>query len=271
VLAVLLGLPLNLGGVRYAVALSGEDEAVRVGFLEIFGAIGLALVAVRAAPYALVSGLLFGGAMLASGGRAATLGIVVGLLVFLLLAREWLPLLATAFALLLIIAFAPPSLQSNPQIERLTTLNEQVRERNSRSFFYEESIKAFRERPIAGTGLGRPAAVYTRSPRLAEFLTQQLEFGGHATYHSLLKNFGLLGFLPFIAALLFAIVRLGRLIRSNQLAGFLFVMLIAQAIALIPAGNGSDPIYFLLLGAAAAVLAASRRTSEYRSTTAGTE
>ena len=73
---------------------------------------------------------------------------------------------------------------------------------------------------------------------------------GTPTYHSLLKNFGLLGFAPFVGVLLLGPVAARRgSLAAACLAGFLLIFLAAQAVSFISAGNGSNPTYFLTLGA----------------------
>jgi hypothetical protein len=268
IVAVVLDIPLSLGNQAFSVTGYRETTAVRVGFLDIFGMIGLALVVTRPGRFRLVSGVLFAGALFASGGRSATLGIILALVLYLLVARRWAPLLVTAALAMLVIPLALPQLEQQSQFKRLTNIGSQARETNERAFYYRESIVQFRRHPLIGTGIGAPAPVFARDPEVALFYQQQLQYGGHATYNSLLKNFGLAGFLPFVAALLAAIVGLGRLVaRGSTVAGVFFVLLVAEAVALYASGNGADSFYFFVLGGAAAVMARSgARAAASRST-----
>jgi O-antigen ligase len=253
--AVVLKLPLNLGGLAYSVASFSNSSAVRVGFLEIYGTIGLALVAVGYGRYRAVTGVIFALAMIASGGRSATIGLAVGLLLFLLLGRRWTALALTAATVLAVLTFAAPALQRQGQVQRLTDVNSSAFTNDARSFFYTQSLKDFRQHPIFGTGIGSGEVAYDSNPDLAAFHQSQLDYGGHATYHSLLKNFGLVGFIPYMAALLIALWQLGRLAWRDRLSGFFMIMLVAEAFVLYAAGNGSDFVYFFFLGGAAAALA----------------
>lgn len=252
VTAVVLGLPLNLGDLRYQIY-DYASGGVRVGFLETFGIVGLALMTVRAVRYPLATSLIFAAAVFASGGRAAALGIVLAMAAYLLISRKGLQLLVIAVAAL-VVALAFPSLQSNPQVQRLSEINAQEFEADGRTFIYEESLRAFAGNPVAGTGVGLPQAIFVSDRGEAEYYEAQLSVGGHATYASLLKNFGLLGFLPFCAALGLALWRLGRRAGADPVAGFFFIFLAAQVVSMFAGGNGSDPVVFFGLAGAAACL-----------------
>jgi O-antigen ligase len=254
-IAVVFKLPLNLGGLGYSVASYSNSSAVRVGFLEIYGTIGLALVAVGYGRYRAVTGVIFAMAMVASGGRSATIGLAAGLLLFLLLGRRWTALALTAATALAVVAFAAPALQRQGQVQRLTDVNSSAFTNDARSFFYSQSLKDFRQHPVFGTGIGSGEVAYDSNADLAAFHQDQLDYGGHATYHSLLKNFGLVGFIPYVAALLIALWQLGRLAWRDRLSGFFLIILVSQGFVLYAAGNGSDFVYFFFLGGAAAALA----------------
>jgi O-antigen ligase len=250
--AVALGLPLNFGNLRYSVYDYGTG-AVRVGFLEAFGTAGLALVLLRPVKFRLPAGLLFGAALVASGGRAAVLGAAVGIALYLLLTRRGV-LIVVAVTLLGVVATTVPALTQNAQVQRLSKLDSREFQADGRTFIYEESFKGFKSNPAFGTGLGVPRLVAAQDRATAEFYEGQLEVGGHATYVSLLKNFGLAGVLPFVAALLLVLWRLGGRVRSDPRAAFFFILLTAQLVGLWAGGNGSDPVYFFLLAGGAAVL-----------------
>jgi O-antigen ligase len=255
---VVFGLPFNLGDLRYSVASFQNSDAVRVGFLEVYGAIGFALIAVGYGRYRVASGALFAAAMIASGGRSATIGLILGLLIFLVLGRRWTALGLTVVAALAVAVFAFPSLERESQVQRLTNVGGTAFQQDARSFFYQQSLTDFRTHPIFGTGVGSGEVAFDTNSELAQFHQDQLDFGGHATYHSLLKNFGLLGFLPFAVALLTALWKLGRAAWRDRVSGFFLIVLVTQAVVLYAAGNGSDPTYLFFLGAAAAAIATLR-------------
>jgi hypothetical protein len=251
--AVLLHLPLNLGNLRYSVYDYGSG-AVRVGFLETFGAAGLALLVVRPYRYRLALGLLFAGALVASGGRSAALGVAIAVLIYLVITRRGWPLLVTA-AVLVSLPLLLPSLERHAQVQRITNINQSAFASDERALFYTESIREFKRHPIFGTGFGLASQPVGRTQDEVDFYQEQFAYGGHATYHSLLKNFGLAGFLPFVAAILVAVWRLARIARTNAPAGVFFILLTSQAVGMVAGGNGSDLPFFFVLGAAAAVLA----------------
>jgi hypothetical protein len=254
--AVALGLPLNFGNLRYSVYDYGTG-AVRVGFLEAFGTAGLAMVLLRPMRFRWAAGLLFAAALVASGGRAALFGAAVGVALYLLLTRRALVLTAVV-ALLAIVPIVVPAFRQNAQVQRLSNVNSREFETDGRTFIYDQSIKGFRSNPLFGTGLGQPVLIYAADRQTAQFYEAELEVGGHATYHSLLKNFGLAGLLPFLAALGFMLWRLATRMRTNAAAAFFFILLAAQLVSLVAGGNGSDPVYFFLLAGGAATLTLSR-------------
>jgi O-antigen ligase len=251
--AVALRLPLNFGGLRYSVY-DYTSGAVRVGFLETFGTVGLALVATTKRRFRLGLGALFVAALLASGGRAAVLGATIAIALYFVIARRTWRVLAASI-IVVVVALVIPSIGSNPQVQRLSQLNRQEFSSDGRLYIYDQSLRAFANDPLLGTGLGVPVSVVSSEPGLAAFYDEQLEFGGHATYAALLKNFGLLGFLPFIAAVLIGLVSLVPLARSDPAAGFFFILLAADVVSMFASGNGADPAYFFALAGGSAVLA----------------
>jgi O-antigen ligase len=266
VAAVILKLPLNLGTLRYSVY-DYASGAVRVGFLEVFGAAGIALVCVQKRKFRFAAGGLFAVALITSGGRAAVVGVVIAVGTYLVLSRRSLPLLAMAATAAILVSVAP-GIVTTGQAKRLTDINGRALEAGGRALIYEESFHSFAEQPLIGTGIG--ARFHFSIPgapgpgELADFYEAQFVAGGHATYAALLKNLGLVGFVPFAAALIIGLWRLTPLLRSSQPAGFFFILLLSQAVSLIAGGNGSDPFYFFALAGAAAVLASTRGVREGR-------
>ncbi|HEX8066701.1 MAG TPA: O-antigen ligase family protein [Thermoleophilaceae bacterium] len=255
VAAVVLGLPLNFGGLRYSVY-DYAAGGVRVGFLETVGIVGLAVVAVRAAGHP-ATAVVFAAAVFASGGRAAAVGAVVAVAAYLFVTRRSAYLVVAAIVAALAVQAFPP-LQQNAQVQRLSNIGGQEFEADGRAYIYRESLRAYAANPVFGTGIGVPTVTYDPNPEIAEFYEAQLEIGGHATYVSLLKNLGPLGLVPFLVALLATAWGLGRAARGSRAAGFFFVVLVAQMVSMVAGGNGSDPFLFLALGGGAAVLASPR-------------
>jgi hypothetical protein len=252
VVAVAFSLPLHLGALRYSVYDYGTG-AIRVGFLETSGTIGLALAVIRPMRFRWLALPFFATALIMSGGRAAFVGAILGIAVYLVVTRRAIRLvIAGGIAVILLFAF--PAIHNVPQAKRITHVNTKAFTSDQRGRIYHISLREFVKHPIVGTGIGQPSNVTDPNPAYAKFYNAQLEVGGHGTYAALLKNLGLVGFLPFAWALLIALIALGRIARFSNAAGFLFIVLASQAVALLAGGNGSDVFYFFMLGAAAAVL-----------------
>lgn len=259
VIAVALELPLDLGSLRYSV-FNYESGAVRVGFLETFGILGLSIALAVNVRFRLAGGCLFAAALVASGGRAATVGMAVAAILYYVATQRSWRVMALSVAAALVLALAPQVL-SNAQVERISDINRSALAENERLFLYEESLRQFADHPVVGTGVGVPSNVSNANPDRAEFYNSELETGGHATYTSLLKNFGLVGFLPFVFALLYAVAKLWRRTRDDALAAFFFLFLIAEAIGMVAGSNGSDPVFFFALAGSAAMLVRTAPTS----------
>jgi O-antigen ligase len=260
--SILLHLPLNFGNLRYS-TFDFTSGAVRIGFLEPVGIIGLGLIFTTKVRYRIPLGLLFACALVASGGRGAVVGGVAGIALYLVVTRRSWQILVAAASLVLL-AIAVPGLASSPQVERLAQLNSHELSRDGRTYLYDTALRDFSSHPLVGTGVGVPTPVIASpEPIVNRFYEEQLEEGGHATYTSLLKNFGLVGFLPFVFALLLALRRLAPRIRVDSVAAFFFIILTAEAVSIFASGNGSDPTYFFALaGASASLTVSGTQTSE---------
>jgi hypothetical protein len=254
--AVILRLPLSLGDLRYS-TYSYQSGAVRVGFLETFGIIGVALVFTRKTRYRPIAGLIYLSALFLSGGRAAFFGTVIAVTLYLFVTqRSWQVIAIGSFVATL--AIAVPSIQKNAQVNRLAQVNSGELANDKRSYLYAESLRAFTNDPLIGTGVGVHTPVSYFEPKVNAYYEAQLSVGTHATYAALLKNFGLLGFLPFTFAMLVALGRLILRVRVDPRAAFFLVFITAEAVSIFASGNGSDPTYFFALAGASAVIALPR-------------
>lgn len=269
VIVVAAHLPVNLGNLRYSVY-DYSTGAVRVGFLEIFGAVGLAVAVTHPVRYRVVSIGLFAGALILSGGRATAVGAVLAVALYIaIVAQKSFRVIAIASLVACVMALAAvwagPTVSQQPQMRRLAGINSQTFTADGRQIIYERSLSEFERHPLIGTGLGVPSSAIapdlqaSSDPNVTEFYRAQLEVGGHATYAALFKNFGLAGAIPFLAALAAAII--GAVRTRDRVGGFFFFALVTQAVAMVAGGNGSDPFFFFLLAACAAWLAARREVS----------
>jgi O-antigen ligase len=253
IVAVILHFPLNLGNLTYSVY-ELQSGAVRVGFLQVFGAIGLSMVVAGAVTRLRIPlAFLFAAALILSGGRTTTAGMLLAIAVYLVVTGRFLRLvLAITLALTVFLTF--PGLSSTPQAQRLMNINAKAFDKDGRTQIYAASIKAWEKHPLFGAGVGVPIPVYGRTQELTTFYQAQLTAGGHGTYPALLKNFGLAGFLPFVLAWLLAVAGLMKFVRRSAAAAFLFIYLLSQAVSLAAGGNGSSPGYFFAMAFAAAII-----------------
>lgn len=262
-------LPVNLGNLRYSVY-RYSTGAVRVGFVEIFGAVGLAIAVTHRVRYRLFSIVLFTGTLILSGGRATAVGALLAVALYVaIVAEKSFRVIAVASLVACVMGLAAvwawPTVRQQPQVQRLVGINSKTFGADGRQIIYERSLSEFERHPLIGTGLGVPSDAFApevqvlSDPNVTEFYRAQLEVGGHGTYAALFKNFGLAGAIPFLAALAAAIIATAK--TRDRVGRFLFVALVTQAVAIVAGGNGSDPFLFFLLGTCAAWLAARREVS----------
>jgi O-antigen ligase len=251
------GFQLSLGELRYSIYYY-EYGAVRIGFLETFSVIGLGLaIAGVWPPWNRTTRLLvvsvFALGLLFSGGRAATIGLAVAVILFLVLTRRGVHLVLLS-CLVLGLLLMPWTLSTIPQVKRFTETGSTLGDTswNDRAYIYGVSMREFAKNPIFGTGIGHVVPVVGETPVDVLFLEEQLRFGGHGAYAAVLKNLGLAGFLPFVGMLVWSLRRLGSAVSSRpyspeRVPSFLFILLVSLAIGAIMGGNGSEPLLFVTL------------------------
>ena len=249
--SLILHLSLNLGNPRYSVR-STTSGAVRIGFLDTFGLVGFALAVTAGGRLRSLSSLLFLAALVASGGRSVLVGALIAAAIYLVATRRSWQLVA-AVSLAVLLALLIPTIRKSAQAERLSQVNPATFAKDRRQFLYDSALDSLSQRPVLGTGVGAPVSLVGLEPELAEFYEMQLELGGHATYATLLKNLGLLGLLPFLAALALGLTRCLSLKKAEPAVGFFLIVMIAKAISMIVEGAGADPLYFMALAGAASV------------------
>jgi len=122
--------------------------------------------------------------------------------------------------------------------------------------------------------LGKTYNVSENLPVPSDFLEGQLRMGGHATYVALLKNFGLVGFLPYIAILVVAFVncfKMGRtrtfnrkwhleLVQIPEIATFLGLYIVAYAVGCVAGGDGASIFFYFVLGMIGALVSLRNNT-----------
>lgn len=261
-LALALGLPLDLGSLRFSIY-DYSSGAVRIGFLETVAMIGIGCLITGQVKSNLFHWLVFASALVMSGGRTAFIGVLVASVVYLSLTirgRIWIAAVCVAGTLAVVVV---PSLASQVQVERVTNVDAGAFDEAGRLQLYDAAWETFLEQPVLGSGLGVPATVYNSSVEEREYYEAQLEVGGHGTYASVLKNFGLVGLVPFVFLLAVPLIGLGKRVRAVRggSGSFVFFILVTQTVAMVSGGNGSDPLLFLSLGWAAHLLTSPMRSA----------
>ena len=202
-----------------------------------------------------VLGTFFGYALILSGMRGAFAGAVLALVVWLLIKgkpKYLVVSLVISIALYLgIFVFhenLPGFFQRTFRI-RGGFQELDIGRTEAFSFFWQ----SFLSHPLFGVGIGHPGFRYS-SNWLTFFVSEQLRRGGHGTYLSLLYLFGLVGFIPFMIALIQGIkssyglsLKTGSEL-DQSLALFCFVFLIFNTIPMAFGGAGRNPFYFAIMG-----------------------
>jgi O-antigen ligase len=243
--------------------------AVRIGFIGTFGQLGLLLLLSNAFSFRwrfgrYLLGLLFITSLFLSGGRAVLVGSLAAVAGWLFLRRRYLLVTCTTIAMVagyLSLSMITSSVW-HPQLLRLTNVSSLQEGDISRYYTYQYAIADFLDHPLFGTGLGEspdiPAELLGRYPTLET----NLRMGGHATYAAILKNFGLVGTVPYLAILIIAFVACFKaanrgvfdsmrdlnLRRIPQVAVFLGSYVVAYSVQTIAGGHAASTLFYFLIG-----------------------
>jgi len=251
--------------------------ATRLPILEQFSQIGLFLTLSGCALFKkrhlrLIVGIVFLAGVYFGGGRVALLTVICGAIVFLFLCRRFL-LTGIMIGSILLVFFsiqAIHQLSSNPQLSRLTSFGSSIEETSiMRYYIYKYGWKAFMENPLFGTGYGQSMNIGLIKIRLKYkqdyFIDKELSMGGHAAHISLLKNIGLVGYIPFILLWVSPIIILLPVamrqypkntieISHSRQARFVIVYFSAMLVRMLVEGSGSELKYYVYLSLAAAII-----------------
>lgn len=250
--------------------------STRLPILEQFSQIGFFLALTGAALFRtpkmrlLAIGVFILGVYL-GGGRGAVLTTFGGMGVFLFLRRRFFltGLLAVTAIFALLSIKTIHEMAPNPQIARLTDLGSLDESSVGRSYIYKYGLQKFLDNPLFGTGLGQDIDIgIIRTGykfETGEFIEKQLRMGGHATHISLLKNLGLVGYIPFVmmwvapmvAMLPVALAKCPKDFQGIQQwrqAQFVIIYFSAILVRMLMEGNGSELKYYVYLGLAAVIL-----------------
>lgn len=197
-------------------------------------------------------GLLWSGLIL-SGWRSGFVGTILAFCLGLIIQKRWkaFPLLFAAGFIIYMCVFVyydilPLQMQRILQIRGpLETLDA------GRGMIFPIFWSSFLENPVFGVSMG---SVEISGTGMTRFVTQQLRFGGHGTYLSLLYTTGLAGFIPFvwiylsgIKTSLFIVNHVStRMVRTLSL--FCLLYLIHGLVALSFGGHGASLRLFMIFG-----------------------
>lgn len=197
-------------------------------------------------------GFLWSGVIL-SGARGGFLGTILAFCLWAVLQKSWkvLPLLfVTAFIIYMCVFLYYDILPS--QLQRILFIRGSLEQLEAgRGVLFPLLWSSFLENPVFGVGIG---SVEVRGTGMTRFVTQQLRFGGHGTYLSLLYTTGLLGFIPFLWIYLSGIkISLCVFNRASNkmvktLGLFCLLYLICDLIPLGFGGHGASMPLFMVFG-----------------------
>jgi len=197
-------------------------------------------------------GFLWFGLIL-SGARGSFVGTILALCLWLVLRKSWraLPLLFVTGFIIYICVFVYYDILPS-QLQRMFKIRGSLEQMEVyRGMLFPLFWSSFLGNPVFGVGMG---GVEIYGTGITRFLTQQLRFGGHGTYLSLLYTTGLLGFIPFIWVYLSGIKTSlyvfnrasNKMIKTLSL--FCLLYLIYDSVPLGFGGLGASISLFMVLG-----------------------
>jgi len=186
-----------------------------------------------------------------SGGRSFFVGTLMSL-AFLFIIRKKsksIPLLLTLGITTLIIAFFNYESLPGP-LKRIFFWKGNLQELDpGRSVLFPIFLRGFLKRPFIGQGFGSFRFVKFEDKTL-DFLANQLAFGGHSTFLSLLYITGIIGLLIFLIIYIKSLSLSYQRYKETKKPEFLLLLLffIYIFVPFIFGGNGSDGAYFMFIG-----------------------
>ena len=218
ILMVFTGLKLpGLHGHIWEVS-STSVGATRLPFLGVFAQLGFLLELSEArgkSKYRRWFLLLFAIGLVLSGGRAVLFSTIAALIVWFVLNRRFL-LTGIGAGMVVLLVFSAQLLQEiapSAQLQQLARVGDSLEQDSvARSFVFKGLVDEIAENPVFGTGFGKSydtGLVVIRGKFVrADFVDKQLRSGSHSTHLQLLKNLGIVGYLPFILIWLYPVYRL---------------------------------------------------------------
>jgi hypothetical protein len=202
-----------------------------------------------------VLGIFLGYALILSGMRSAFAGTVIALVVWLLIKRKPKYVLVSLVILIALYLGIFVFYENLPGFfQRTFRIRGSFQELDiGRARAFSSFWRSFFYHPLFGVGIGHSGFRYS-SDWLTFFGSEQLRRGGHGTYLSLLYLFGLMGFIPFMIALIKGINSSYELSLKTDseldqsFAMFCLLFLVYYTIPMAFGGAGRDPFCFAIMG-----------------------
>ncbi|NQX87065.1 MAG: hypothetical protein HRT77_00220 [Halioglobus sp.] len=232
--------------------------STRMPFLEVFAQLGFILTLSNSGRgYRFRKTLVgyFGLCIVLGGGRVGLLSTLVCIAIWMFLNRRFLLTGFMVSTMILMVVFvqvihemAPPG-----NLKRLTKLGSLEQTSPARYKYFLPMFEEIIENPVIGTGYGKTYefGLIRDGSRFVsgETLAGHLRIGSHTTHLNILKNLGIVGYLPFVLIWLYPIITLlpyamGRLkypsADFSRNAQFFVLIISGQLIRMLVEGNGTE-------------------------------
>lgn len=191
--------------------------AARLPFLGVFSQLGF-LIALTEASGSLrrrrLYLALFALGIFLSGGRTVMFSTIAALVVWLALNRKILLTLICAASVILVIVSAKVLQESasSSQVKQFARVGTLSEDSVLRFYLFEQLVEEIKSNPVFGTGFGKSYdtdLIVIRGKFVApDFVDKQLRSGSHGTHLQLMKNLGIVGYLPFALIWLYPVFSL---------------------------------------------------------------
>jgi len=189
--------------------------------------------------------------IIVSGGRSFFAGALISLSFLFIIKKKSksIPLLLTLGLVIFILAFLNYESLPGP-LKRIFFWKGSLKELDAgRSVLFSLFLNEFLKHPIIGHGFGSFRLIKLGNEDL-NFFANQLAFGGHSTFLSLLYITGIIGLLIFLIIYIKSILLSYKRYKETKKPEYLLLLLlfIYFFIPFIFGGNGSDGAYFMFIG-----------------------
>lgn len=191
--------------------------ATRLPFLGVFAQLGF-LICLTEACGRMKGRLLFlavfAAGIFLSGGRTVLFSTIAAIVVFLALNRSFLLMFVGAFAVAVFL-FSVKAMEnstSTSQVQQFARVGSLSEDSVLRYYLFQQLVDEIRAHPIFGTGFGKSyetELIVIRGKFVTpDFVDKQLRAGSHGTHLQLMKNLGIVGYLPFLLVWIYPLFKL---------------------------------------------------------------